>query len=223
MTTICTTTMRCPVCGARSEHRDIMSTNTMGPSDLDTRPPEMKRSTMFAWVKRCPKCGYCGSNAGKARPKARKVIGGKEYRDQLRDPAYPELANTFLCRAILDREAGDIRAAASTFLCAAWVCDDANLAKQAMACRRKAADMLRAVEAHEATGAGRHDDGTTSAILVDLLRRSGQLDEARKVIAEQRGGISDDVVLRVLDFQASLLARGDVAAHTVAEALGAEA
>lgn len=223
MTTICTTTMRCPVCDTRSNHRDIMSTNTMGPSDLDTRPPEMKRSTMFAWVKRCPKCGYCASNPGNARPKARAVVGGKEYQDQLRDPAYPELAITFLCRAILDREAGDTRAAASAFLCAAWVCDDASLAEQAIACRRKAADMLRAAEAHEASGAGRHDDGAATAILVDLLRRSGQPDEARKVIAEQRSGISDDVVLRVLDFQAALFERGDVAAHTVAEALGENA
>lgn len=222
MTTICTTTMRCPVCGTRSAHRDIMSTNELGPSDLDTRPPEMKRSTMFAWVQRCPKCGYCASNSGRARPKAQVIVSGKEYQDQLNDPAYPELAKSFLCRGILDRESGDYAAAAWAFLCAAWDCDDAGQSEQAIACRRKAVDMLA-----EAKRKGQQDaagqDGTATAILVDLLRRAGRRDEARNVIAERRSGISDDVVLRVLDFQAVLLERGDVAAHTVAEALGEQA
>jgi hypothetical protein len=34
MTTICTTTMRCPVCGAQSEHRGIMSTNKKPSTNL---------------------------------------------------------------------------------------------------------------------------------------------------------------------------------------------
>jgi len=223
MTTICTTKMNCPVCGARSEHRGIMSTNEIGPSDLDTRPPEMKRSTMFAWIRRCPKCGYCTSNSRAARSKAREIVSGKEYQDQLKDPAYPALAISFLCRAILERESGGYRAATWAFMCAAWVCDDAGLSEQAVACRRKAADMLKAAEARGEQHAAGAQGGADAAILVDLLRRSGRPDEARQVIAERRSGISEDIVQRVLDFQSVLLDRNDAAGHTVAEALGEEA
>lgn len=222
MTTICTTTMRCPVCGTRSNHRDIMSTNEFGPSDLDTRPPEMARSTMFAWVRRCPKCGYCARNSSAAGPRAREIISGKEYRDQLSDPAYPGLANSFLCRGILDRESGDYATATWDLMHAAWVCDDAGHADQAIACRRKAADMFKETEGHGQQVADQQD-GSGTAILVDLLRRSGQPDEARKVIAERRGGISDDVVVRVLDFQSALLDNNDVSCHTIGEALGENA
>lgn len=222
MTTICTTTMRCPVCGTRSEHRGIMSTSAWGPSDLDTRPPQMERSTMFAWVRRCPKCGYCARNSSATGPRAREIISGKEYREQLSDPACPGLANSFLCRGILDRESGDYATATWDLMHAAWVCDDAGHADQAIACRRKAADMFKEAEGHGQQVAGQQD-GSGTAILVDLLRRSGRRDEARKVIAERRDGISDDTVLRVLDFQAVLLDRDDVAGHTVTEALGEEA
>jgi len=62
--------------------------------------------------------------------------------------------------------------------------------------------------------------GTDTAILVDLLRRSGQIEQARKVIAARRGGINEDVIARILDFQATLLDKNDVSCHTIAEVIG---
>ena len=47
MTTVFPQTVRCSVCGAENEMMVVASTNTFGGTmDLDTRPPEMKRSTM---------------------------------------------------------------------------------------------------------------------------------------------------------------------------------
>ena len=57
-----------------------------------------------------------------------------------------------------------------------------------------------------------------TAILVDLLRRSGQMDDARKTIVERRAGIEEDTIVRVLDFQKMLIDKGDTSCHTIAEA-----
>jgi hypothetical protein len=46
----------CAVCGNKSVTDGLMSTNTIGPPDLDMRPAEMQRSTMGYWVDNCEKC-----------------------------------------------------------------------------------------------------------------------------------------------------------------------
>lgn len=220
MTTDHKAKVRCSVCGAESEFTVITSTNTHGAPDLDARPPEMARSTMFTWVQRCPDCGYCASEVSAVHSGAQEVVNSKEYRDQLNDPAYPELANSFLCMAIVDCESGDFPTAAWALIHAAWACDDSDSPDQAMACRRKAADTLRIAEDHGLRVAGR--EGDSAAILVDLLRRSGQMEEARKVIAAQRGRGAEDIIARVLNFQSSLFDKNDLCGHTLAEIPGEE-
>jgi hypothetical protein len=61
-------------------------------------------------------------------------------------------------------------------------------------------------------------EGAGTAILADLLRRSGRFDQARRAIAERRGTIADDIILRVLDFQIWLIDQDDESCHTIAEA-----
>ena len=46
MTTVDEAKRKCALCGETSTHIEVMSTNTFGGvPDLDTRPPEMMRST----------------------------------------------------------------------------------------------------------------------------------------------------------------------------------
>ncbi len=45
MTTVFPQTVKCSVCGAENEIMVVGSTNAFGPTDLDTRPPEM--NTVF--------------------------------------------------------------------------------------------------------------------------------------------------------------------------------
>jgi hypothetical protein len=216
MTTVYREKYRCSLCGKKTEYTCIMSTNTFGGSpDLDTRPPKSKRQTIFAWVQRCPKCRYCAWDISTARPEAQAVIIGQEYKDQLNDPAYPELAASFLCKAILDRETKEFAAATWALIHAAWVCDDSDQREKAMACRRKAADMLLIAEEHNQQVA--RPDGVGTAILVDLLRRSGQPEQARKTIEARRSIITEDMVARIMDFETDLLNRNDIACHTIAE------
>lgn len=216
MTTIVHREARCCLCETQSTFIGIGSTNRMGSPDLDTRPPEMMRSTMHAWVQRCPKCGYCASDVAAPRPDAQAVVRAPEYKRQLSDPAFPTLANSFLCQALIDSGCGEYSAATWAFIHAAWACDDSGHLDQAVACRQRAAEALARAEEHgeqltEQEGAG-------TAILVDLLRRSGRFDEARGAIAERRDTIADDIVLRVLDFQMWLIDQNDASCRTIAEA-----
>src|SRR5688500_9746788 len=59
MTTFYDKEKECFVCGTRHTYSFIGSTNSMGASDLDTRPPMMARMTLAWQVHRCPNCGYC--------------------------------------------------------------------------------------------------------------------------------------------------------------------
>jgi Uncharacterized protein conserved in bacteria (DUF2225) len=218
MTTLYQEKIQCALCGSENTFTDIGSTNTLGSADLDTRPPEMERSTIFTWVQRCSECGYCSSDVSKSRPGSGDVVNGSEYRKQLNVQTYPELTNSFLCKAIIDREAKDYVGATWALVHAAWACDDNNQPDKASACRHKAADMLKIAEDHGQIIA--EQDGASTALLVDLLRRSGRNDDAQKAIEERRTGITEDIIVRILNFQEVLVGKSDLSCHSISEALG---
>jgi len=221
MTTLYRKKIQCSLCKVTSEFTGIGSTNTFfGSEDLDTRPPEMMRSTMHTWVRRCPHCGYCAPDISLSVPETESIVKSKEYTDQLKDFEYPELANSFLCEAMICAATGDYKAASWALIHAAWDCDDADRPARARLCRLKAADML--MLAQERGQQLVVQDGGRTAILIDLLRRSGQLEQARQVIAARQGNISDEMILQVIDFQARLLDRNDVSCHTLEEAIGSK-
>lgn len=218
MTTLFREKTRCAVCGIATEYTCIGSTNAFGSPDLDTRPPEMQRSTIFAWVQRCPECGYCAPDVRKAPSQAAVLVHSPEYASQLSDATYPTLANSFLCKALIDESSADYAAAAWSLIHAAWACDDAEKPESAKTCRNKAVDMIE-----NALGRGQtigSQDGADTAILVDLLRRAGRLTEARELISTKRPAIIENIISRILTYQDALLVKGDEACHTIAEALG---
>jgi hypothetical protein len=177
----------------------------------------MRRSTIFAWVRRCPDCSNCASNLAKDWPTAKATIASDEYKRQLNDPAYPELANSFLCQAIIGRESKDFVAATWALIHAAWACDDASHTPQAIVCRQRAADMLVTAEKNGQQIA--QQEGAATAVLADLLRRSGQIERAREVIQTRRAGITEAIIGCILDFQSMLLDKNDVSCHQIEEAL----
>jgi len=217
MTTLYPENLKCAVCGAEAKYTQIGSTNELGSPDLDTRPPEMRRSTMFAWVRRCPECGYCASDIGQATAQAAALVRSTEYSRQLADATYPELANRFLCKALIEEQSEDLVAAAWSLIHPAWACDDAQKDGPARSCRSKVADMVGT-----ALDSGQRitdQEAADIAIRVDLLRRAGRLDEASELIQRQRPYIGEDIIPKILAFQERLIERGDLSCHTIAEAL----
>lgn len=218
---------QCVICGAVTRYASIgsvfnvgssdCSDFNLGSSDLDTRPPEMLRSTISMWVQRCPGCGYCSSDLSNAPSHAATQVRNQDYVLQLSDSNYPKLANSFLCKALIDEKSGDYAKAAWAVIHAAWVCDDAKKPNQARACRSKAVELIE-----KTTSAGimfTEQDGADTATQVDLLRRAGRCADAQKLIAMKRSAIADGTIAKILEFQEELLAKGDEACHTIAEAL----
>ncbi len=217
MTTEIREDLRCGLCAQESEYTIIGSTNAVGHPDLDARPPQMRRSTLFAWVQRCPACGYCATDISSPCVAAPSVVANGEYKRQLNNAAFPVLANTFLCKALLDRETGDLASATWAHIHAAWACDDAKQDVQARSCRKQAAELLTAAESEGQRICVQR--GLSTAILVDLLRRAGEQEKARQVLARPLKTKVENVITKILSFQAVLLDRHDLGCHAVAEAL----
>lgn len=212
--------IRCCVCGETSTHSLLQSTSSFGAPDLDGRPAPLERHTIGMLVQCCPHCGYCARRVddcgNNEASDLHAFISTAAYQQQLHDPAKPELANQFLCRAMLRERANNLAEAADAALHAAWACDDAELADAARACRERAIAYFRqAFDAGQLAGLIGEFAGVT---LVDLLRRVGHFEEARAEAAARLLKSSDERVRDALTLEQQYCAQGDSAIHRLSEA-----
>jgi hypothetical protein len=191
----------------------------MGYQDLDLRPPEMQRSTMDHWVVDCPKC-HCAQHPKGQIKFDLKFIKSGEY-SSLIHALVPELANRFQRLAVGLQHQGEEHKAAHAYTCAAWDCDDCDFDKEASVFRSRAADLYL-------SGAytAEIESLVSSAICVDLLRRSGQYyrgaDLAEQVLEriEKPADEDEEVLQKVLIFGKEKCQQQDAACYTVGDALG---
>jgi hypothetical protein len=212
MTTLANQVLSCGHCGESSEHTVLLSTNTVGSPDLDLRPSEMQRSTMHTWLQLCPDCGYCAPDISTV-PVNALVYRSKEYQAALNRDDYPELARRFLAYAH-SVSASAPASAGQAFLHVAWVCDDAGRTDQSAECRRWAVEWFRRCKpfSHSDEGLAR------GAVLVDVLRRCGQFEEASAECAELLAVPGVTGVLReVLQFQQRLIGGADLSVYLVSD------
>lgn len=217
MTTIAHNTVVCAVCGMSSSHMGIASTNYLGSADLDTRPPEMARSTMWSWVQRCPGCGYCARQIAEAPPVAGEIVSSQAYQDQLRSPGQPELANSFVCAGMIFEKAGDTVGAAWASIRAAWVSDDGGADEAAVDHRLEAVRRIWILHKE-----GKHlaaQPGADAAITADLLRRAGRLEEALDLADRALPETEHEIIRAVLLLEKTLISKSDLGCHKVEEAV----
>jgi uncharacterized protein (DUF2225 family) len=215
MTTIEEATKECAVCGNVSDHIEVISTKALGSSDLDARPPEPERSTIAYWIQRCPSCGYCAPDIAKGDKEMSNIIESDMYKQQLRDTRFPELANSFLCWSMIQEEVAQYKIAGWTSVKAAWACDDEQNDDAARVCRDRAIILLDTARKKGQWFAG--NAGTEEAVIVDLLRRSGQLDAALRMCKERLEKDPEEFIHDVLVYQIKLIEKSDVARHVTAE------
>lgn len=212
MTTLGLQNVNCRNCDQGSEQNIVLSTNACGSPDLDLRPPEMQRSTMHTWLQRCPYCGFCAPDLSEGEcDKA--LVDSPGYRAILDNPRFPELARRFKARA-LPVGGSDREEAAHLHLCAAWACDDEGLEGPAIECRRAAAAGLEQQKPFEDSAPGL----TWGAVLVDVLRRAGQFEQASSEcdsLLTRRSAVA--VLRQALELQRTLIAEGDRTSHSVEE------
>ena len=218
MTTIFSAEVTCAICGSEQAVTLIGSTNAAGPMDLDTRPPEMKRSTLHAWVHECEECGYVAADLGDAAEARQTAPLWHAYLSELNRADRPRVANRFVCRSLFDEAAGDHGAAGWRRLHAAWACDDAGQADEARAQRLAALDCFE-----RARAAGQrilHSViGGDEVVLADLARRAGEFAQAEAYVAT--GLAQAEVPAQInglLQLQRKLAVARDTRRHTVDDA-----
>ena len=213
MTTEFPETVKCAVCGAENEMMVVGSTNTFGGTmDLDTRPPEMKRSTMGYWVQECRCCGYAATDLTDETILDKSFFETKAYVNCKGIPFLSDLAKAFFRHYLVMMAEEQHEDAMFAALHAAWACDDAQDAANAVLMRTKAielADLL--LQSKDCDW-----KDTVKLIRADLLRRAGRFEE----LPEQYESVAFDQELlnQVVAFELELARRKLDGCYTVGDA-----
>jgi len=207
--------MTCFNCGEANDFPGITSFHINGWYDLDLRPPETARSALKYRVNRCPSCGYCAYDLAAGYNSFKNTLKSELYLNQLNNPEYPELANTFLCISMLF--AGDkyYAIAVISAIQASWVCDDLQ-PDQAINCRRKALEYYELVKSEG-------QSLTTNPIcdqlvIADLLRRCNEFDKSIKIVEDTFSPKLEANIQQGLIYEKHLAENRDAKCHTFEEA-----
>ena len=198
----------------------IGSTNSFGSPDLDTRPPEMQRSTIYHWIQRCPSCGYCSPDISECGEKTKEIVNSKEYQNIIESGEVPEVAASFLALSYEKEKQQEFSDSAWRAIHAAWICDDENNLEASAKCRKQAVNLIEKAKNHGQTIADQA--GASEAITIDLMRRSGMHQEALELSATMKTENIEEIIMQVIMFEEALIAKADITAHTISEALGEE-
>lgn len=209
MTTFYRETAICPICGSIVSYSAIGSTNAFGSMDLDTRPPEMERSTISHWLIECPECGYVAPNMREKPAIDRDFLESDIYKTCDGMVFESNLAEGFYKRCLISLRSGELEHGMFDMLHAAWACDDAgdpNAAK------------LRSYLVEIADALISEDDREELRIMrADFLRRSGEFD---KVIEDYGNAkFSNDLLNTIARFQVKLAGDKDSRCYTVQDAI----
>lgn len=214
MTTMFKARVQCAVCGKDNEFYEIGSTNSFGSMDLDTRPPEMQRSTMSHWVQVCPHCGYVSSEISDEPTKGLTEDLLKEYWAEA-SFLTSELAQKFYVKYKIELLKGDVKSAFFAILHAAWACDDNVLystgdAKEAVRCRELALGKLSAQWYDD-------KDENIKVLRADVLRRAGHFQE---LLEEYKSvAFENELLNTILAFQKHLAKQQNTGCYTVEDAI----
>lgn len=213
MTTVMPCRSRCFICGSNEEYMVITSTNAFGPMDLDTRPPEMKRSTMGCWVHTCPVCGYTAVDVSDETTIGREFVNSEAYRSCDGIAFASDLAKAFYRHYMILMMEDNEEKAFWALLHAAWASDDKRDDASAAAAREKAIEIADRLLERRTLNWG----DTLSLIRADMLRRVSRFDELlEKYETVKFGG---DLLDRIIDFEKELARRKITRCMTVQDAV----
>ena len=214
MTTLLESKKKCAICGHEQKYTEVGSTNTFGGyMDLDTRPPQMKRSTLIYDIQMCEKCAYSNGDISE-------LISGinsedlktANYKAVFNDGGIDEHAKAFLLAGYLYQRVNQHMVAGIYYLNAAWVFDDSEDKDHAKRARNKAIDNISKYVEESA-------DINFGAMTVDLYRRNGRFKEAKETAEQLIDYGVEDILKKVLKLQIRLCDDNDDSCHTVEETL----
>ena len=207
-------TQKCAICKKKSTQTILASSSTFGPSDLDKRPPEMLRSTMWCWIQECPHCGYISGDIEKKVKINKKWLQSEEYINGNGVKFSSYLAKKFYKQFLICLQAEDTKGAFFAALHAAWVCDDTRDFDNAVFCRILALEMLKELL--------KSPDAEEDLVIIraDLLRRTCDFDT---LIEEyQNKKFSSDLLDQIIAFQIEKAKVRDDRCYTVGDVMANE-
>jgi len=213
MTTVRNEEQICAMCGAKSTHMGITSTNAFGSPDLDLRPPDMERSTMGSWVQQCGDCGYAYRAIKEKAPKANTTVTSDAYKAIVSS----SLSATFLKASLISEGASDPDAAANYALYAAWAADDSGDKDEAISYRNRVAELF--VMSLKGVDESSEQSMVTRTKMVDVLRRAERWTEATDLAKSLLEMDLPATIRAVLEFQTLAASQKDGRCYTTKEAL----
>ena len=207
-------TVICGKCGAECVVVEYGSTHTSGSADLDNRPSEELRSALLETsVFRCDKCDYCSDDLSNVPDNLLDIMYLDSYKDQIVNSNYPMHANEYLCKSIIKKASGDVQGAAFAAQYAAWVCDDEGNKEAAISCRKLAIDLFSLLNLLDKVNF--ESKSEFYLLLIDLMRRSGQFENA-KLLCEERMRVEEiELFKKILVFQNQMVKLEDNKVYTV--------
>ena len=195
----------------------LVSTNAFGSSDLDSRPPPMKRDTMIAWIERCEHCGYCAKNIEEENGITLEFIQSAEYQNLLHNDQLPELCISFLCWAKCAEEIKEYGEAVMAYVNASWVCDDhfSPNSRQSVEQRLKAIDSME--KAHNNNQTAMSQLKEDKLLLLDLYRRTEQFDLCISTAKNNFDLNGNDFLEKIAAYQIKLCNSQDKDVHSIGE------
>ena len=217
MSTLTFISKKCFLCGKTGRYAEIGVHNLGKAGDLDGRPDDSSRSSIYMLIKRCISCGYCSPEISSGPSLAAEIINDPLYIQQLNDKSVPETAGAFLCWAMIQSKIGQFNEAGRAALYAAWICDDSNEHREkATGCRNKAIDHFE--EAESAKQPFCESKLEERLLLIDLYRRCGLFEEAKALCDEEIKKSPPEEEQMIIMFQEDLLNQEDRRRHTRSEA-----
>jgi len=212
MTTLFSLDYSCAICGHTTKFYSIGSTTIFGYMDLDTRPAELKRSTLVYDVQMCPKCHY-------ANYEISDLIVGVDHRlltsDRLKSIISDDTINDdikkFIIAATLYELTENYHDAAYLYLNTAWLYDDITDLENSIKYRKLSIEMIKKYLTTN------NDDHHMCCLLVDLLRRTNDYSQAITVANDLVNVVKDELLKNILNYQIELCIDKDNQCHSLGE------
>ena len=213
MTTIIPKQIKCPVCGKENTVNLIGSTNARGYADLDLRPPEMQRSTMYESTSMC-ECGNVFESESKGG--SRELVESESYQNCDGIDFGSKKAVMFYRAYLIDKQShpNDLTSNFFHILRAAWACDDYDV-ENARKMRLIGIDLLEQIIKDD-----RYENRKNDNLLMqtDLLRRSAKFDLVIEKFQNMK--FEDELYQQIIDFQIEKASQKDDSRYTVGDVIG---
>jgi hypothetical protein len=178
--------------------------------DLDTRPPEMERSTMSYWIQECPHCGYISYSLENVLECEAQFLESSDYRDIPHPKPVSSLAWQFIKKGKISERCALYEEALFDYLHAAWASDDIGDTYWQTELRLLALKMIESIVQEERTE-------NMMVLRADLLRKTRQFDT---LIKEYSGkSFSEDIIDKIIAFQIAKAHEKSIQTFTVEDAL----